>query len=474
MLAYVQRILDDENKDFAVYTMALLLRSRLEATKSRTVERSILQLQTLVDQVYTLASSRTKEDGSTARERLARFWFVDAPSVWQLERELGERWMSIGMVVSALEIFERLQLWEDAIECYRSMEKLKKAEELLRERLEITPKSPKLWCLLGDVKGDPVHWEHAWNLSEAAGRRYARAMRSLGSYWFKKQEFKKSMECYSKALSINPLYENSWFILGCAALQLEDYDTASMAFSRVVSLNHENAEAWANLASVHIRQSKRADAFFALRQALKEDYENWKIWQNYLYVATDLAEISEAIKATERLVDLRWQKEKADSVDLEVLRIITDQVIKKLTQQKDDSTTTFLVNKLSALFEFVVEKIASSPGIWTEYARFERARGNKRKAIDCYQKSYRTIAALGDAEGSEDGFKALAEATLDYVDALKELGPQKVGDEVAVKDWQYQARMTLRTVVGRTKKNWEGTETFDKLEKALEGVKSSS
>ena len=473
MLAYVNRILEDENRDFSIFTMALLLRSRMESAKSRTVERSILQLQTLVDQFYLLASSGTNDDGATARERMGRFWFVDMPPIWQLERELGERWLSIGMVVSALEIFERLQLWEDAIECYRSMEKMKKAEELLKERLEVTPNSPKLWCLLGDVKSEPQHWEHAWQLSEAAGRRYSRAMRSLGSYYFKKQEFKQSMECYSKALAINPLYENSWFILGCAALQIEDYDSASMAFSRVVSLNHENAEAWANLASVHIRQKKRADAYFALRQALKEDYENWKIWQNYLYVAADLGEMGEAIKATERLVDLKWQKEKANSVDVEVLNIISNAVIKQMDGTREDPN--FLTKKLAALFEFVTEKIASVPNIWTAYAKFERAKGlDPRKAIELYQKAYRTAAAAGDVENSDQDFEAIAAATLDLADALKTLGSEKLAgaDELVAKDWLYQARMTLRTVVGRARKNFEGTETFEKLSAALEGLKA--
>lgn len=474
MLAYVNRILDDDNKDFSVTTMGLLLRSRIESTKSRTVERSILQLQTLVDQIYPLASSGTKTDQATVHERLARFWFVDSPSLWQLERELGERWLTIGMIVSALEIFERLQLWEDTIECYRSMEKLKKAEELLRQRLDVTPNSPKLWCLMGDVTGDPIHWQHAWELSERANRRYSRAMRSLGSYWFKKGDYRQSMECYGKALAINPLYENSWFVLGCAALQVEDLDTASMAFSRVVSLNHENAEGWSNLASVYIRQRKRNDAFVALRQALKQEYENWKIWQNYLYIATDLGELGEAIKAMERLVELRWQRDKGDSVDLEVLNILTDQAVKMMAEGGQNAE--FMSRRMSALFDAIVEKIANVPAIWTAFAKFERARGDPRKAIEMYQKAYRTLVASGDADNSEGDFEALASATLDLVDAYRILGPQKVredGDELVAKDWLYQARMTLRTVVGRARKNWEHTETFAKLSETLEGLKST-
>ncbi|KAI9032211.1 hypothetical protein DFJ74DRAFT_326425 [Hyaloraphidium curvatum] len=474
MLAYVSRILDDPNRNFSIYTMALILRSRLESTKSRTVERSILQLQALVDQYYTLASSGTTAAPATAAERLALIWSVDMPPIWQLEREVGERWMGLGMAVSALEIFERLHLWEDAIECYQMLEKAKKAEELIRKRLEVSPNSPKLWCLLGDVTGDPRHWEHAWEISEAANRRFSRAMRSLGRYWFKRNEWRQSMDCYSKALAINPLFENSWFILGCAALQVEDFDTASMAFTRVVSLNHENAEAWTNLAAVHIRQRKAQDAYVALQQALKQDYENWKIWQNYLYVATDLNQLKEAVKALERIVELRWQKDGGESVDKEVLGILTDKVIQQLDGKTDDSA--FLAKRMAEAFESITDKVAGVAAVWTAFGKFRAAQDAPRQAIECYQKAYRTLAAGAAAESSEEGFSELANAVLDYANALRTLGPRTVTadgkEEPAVKDWAYQARMVLRTTLGRAKNNWEGTAMYDRLSEALAGLKT--
>jgi hypothetical protein len=72
----MQRVLDNPN-NWMVHTMGLLLRSRLEANKSRTVERSVLQLQALVDQMPT--------QDSTVSERMLHWSSILIPSKWDME-----------------------------------------------------------------------------------------------------------------------------------------------------------------------------------------------------------------------------------------------------------------------------------------------------------------------------------------------------------------------------------------------------
>jgi len=74
-------------------------------------------------------------------------------------------------------------MWEQVIGCYQAAEKNDKAEAIVREQLEHEPESPKFWCLLGQIKNDPEYYIKAWELS---GHHYARAMRSLGAYYYKK------------------------------------------------------------------------------------------------------------------------------------------------------------------------------------------------------------------------------------------------------------------------------------------------
>ncbi|KAJ3121262.1 hypothetical protein HK100_012450 [Physocladia obscura] len=77
MKPFVSRILENPN-NWMVHTMALLMRSRLEASKSRTAERSVLQLQALVDQM-------AAEHDSTPSERLNYIYSLGIPSKWELE-----------------------------------------------------------------------------------------------------------------------------------------------------------------------------------------------------------------------------------------------------------------------------------------------------------------------------------------------------------------------------------------------------
>ena len=57
----------------------------------------------------------------------------------------------MGASLSALEIYQRLHLWERVISCYQAAGRLSQAERIIRERMEVDGESVLLWCLLGDT-----------------------------------------------------------------------------------------------------------------------------------------------------------------------------------------------------------------------------------------------------------------------------------------------------------------------------------
>jgi tetratricopeptide (TPR) repeat protein len=272
MHPYVSRVIS-QPKNWSVHTMALLLRSRLESSRTRTVERSTLQLQALIDQM--------SSSDSTTCERLLYFHTILLPPKWELERELAQRYLSLGVVKSALEIFERLEMWEDVVKCYGALQMPEKGIAIVRDLLEgekgaagaITSRGEetsmpssltkdatrqaKLLCLLGDLEpaNAIAHYEKAWIVSnETSGR----AMRSLGGYYFAQAKYREAIECLRKALKINPLFEKTWFILGCACMRIEDWEEAKNAFGRCVAINEEDGESWNNLASMYLRMGETA------------------------------------------------------------------------------------------------------------------------------------------------------------------------------------------------------------------------
>lgn len=241
-MPYVTRSLEHSN-NWMVHTMGLLLKSRLEKESSRTAERSVLQLQTLVEQY--------NDELPDVTERMMFIYCLAFPPMFDLKRELGLRLMGIGAVRSALDWFERLEMWEEIIHCHMAMENEKRAQRVVEERLEVDPNSPMLLCLYGDITKDPAHYEKAW---EVSNNRFARAKRSLGSYYYNNQNFEKSIEHYTTALELSPLYPHSWFILGVSAMKIERWDTALTAFTHIVQQEPDDGETWCNIASIYMQQ----------------------------------------------------------------------------------------------------------------------------------------------------------------------------------------------------------------------------
>ncbi|KAE8216642.1 hypothetical protein CF327_g226 [Tilletia walkeri] len=274
--AFVSRVLPHP-QNWSVHTMALLLRSRLESTRTRTVERSVLQLQALIDQMPTSDSS--------AKERLKYFHALELPSRWEMQAELAKRYASIGVTRSALEIFERVELWEEVVQCLGSLGRQEEGIEVIRDLLagkkveadvDISrrrkgaaaidsvraermaySREAKLWCLLGDIEPlkSKEHYEQAW---ETSRRTSARAARSLGGYYFARQQYSECARWLKAALKTNPLYHRSWFILGCALMRTETWGDAAIAFARCTAIVDDDGESWNNLASCYLRMGEEA------------------------------------------------------------------------------------------------------------------------------------------------------------------------------------------------------------------------
>lgn len=270
MGAFVDRILTHP-LNWSVHTMALLLRSRLEANRTRTVERSALQLQALIDQMPTADSS--------LRERLRFFHALDLPARWEMQAELARRFVSLGVLRSALEIFERVELWEEVVQCLGLLGRQTEAIEVLRDLLEgrkleadvqlqqkrmantsnqvragrfARARAGKLWCLLGDLEPETCrdHYLRAWEVSQSSS---PRAARSLGGFYFASENFPAAIEWLRRAVRINAVFSRSWFMLGCAYMRQEQWLEAAASFRKCTALEEEDGESWNNLASCYLR-----------------------------------------------------------------------------------------------------------------------------------------------------------------------------------------------------------------------------
>jgi hypothetical protein len=118
LLAYIEYLIP-KTRVWCIHYKALMIRSLLEKEKTRKVDRSMTQMNELVDEVVKEMNQVNADANELKRVRCENFYSIQLTPFWMTEKYLAEILISLGAIKSALDIYLRIQLWDEIISCYQ-------------------------------------------------------------------------------------------------------------------------------------------------------------------------------------------------------------------------------------------------------------------------------------------------------------------------------------------------------------------
>lgn len=379
-LAYLRSITNSATV-WPLLFKALAMRSKVERKHMRRVDRSLMQIEELIKTVE--SSCDTDIDSA----RLRGFYSTLPLSKWQLQTLLGEVSMDLGLFKNALDIYLKTEFWEGVIKCYSALGQTVKAEEVIRQELA-KHETPYLYCLLGDAKDDIELYEKSWTLSQG---KFARAKKSIGTYYYVRKQYDKAIDNYEEALKANPSNVSILSLLAYSCLTTERYERAAECYRNITYQDDGNFLAWNNLSKAYIKLNQKERAWRTLREAIKCNYEESKIWENFMLVSIEIGALDDVIAAWHRILEI-----KSSHKDDPILCALTHALVRKPLAKCDDQYKKLLTDALQLVAK-LISTSDCSPRLWVCYFRLlvrENEVSEKTSKLDVDSRLSKIVRAL--------------------------------------------------------------------------------
>ncbi len=352
IIAYINKSLAKSN-DWLVHSKLLLQKSLAEDKKTKTIERSLLQIQSLCDQ--------HNDRSPTPYNRLRYIFAVDYPFIWNIKKHNAEMFMNYGAVITAFDIFDELSMYEECIQCLYVAGKTQRAVEFAENILK-KKEDPGIYCVLGEILNKEEYFFKALEISK---NKYTRAYRCLGKFFFTvKNNLEESIKYYEKAMEINPMFPNIWFTMGCIYLRMSNWQMAVRCFSKSVALDETSADAWANLGLAFAQIKKLKEAVKCLEEGFKRN-RSWKICENLMYISIDAKDLNKVIFAINNLFMLDQHERLKPAVYYNLISLFLSNY-----SSLPQTQINFFKNQIYNIFENFSIKDGATPEIWDLYALY--------------------------------------------------------------------------------------------------------
>ncbi|KAI1349458.1 hypothetical protein F5Y01DRAFT_289196 [Xylaria sp. FL0043] len=393
ILPYAERVIDDKSVNWQIYTQALLVRSRIELSRSRTVERGVLQMQAVADQVivdtqdpspaassqqYSVRDVPTIQvtsnhdatnhvnnnkptsflpapkpfESAAPEERLRYVNALASPPRWHLESELAYAWTSVGSLVSALEIFKHLRLWPEVALCLASAAASDesgdrgaggelKARAIVRWRL--FQRTPTVAASSGSPDEDDIDIDSI-KPSDFYGPERTPLPPNAPRLFCILGDMENDANHYTRAWEIsNRRFARAQKSLGELYLQNKEWDNARQAYQLAVGVNRLSTELWNRLGDIELRLGNFPDAAQAFQRAIatandKAGGEDARTWSN---LGTAFLSWYREVVAEARTRNQKTNADEAHDIDGMVSTKMAGEMGRSASQLLRDSLTAF-------------------------------------------------------------------------------------------------------------------------------------
>ena len=130
------------------------------------------------------------------------------------------------------------------------------------------------------------------------------ALNDLGLTFYHKQEFDKALECYDKALEIDPNMHQAISNKAFCLMLTNKLGEAYTLYKRVVELSPDFLQGWYHLGYISINKKNYVEALSYLDKAIELNDEYYLAWFAKYHALMQLKRTDEADRCLKKAVDL--------------------------------------------------------------------------------------------------------------------------------------------------------------------------
>ncbi|NEQ65096.1 MAG: tetratricopeptide repeat protein [Symploca sp. SIO2D2] len=147
---------------------------------------------------------------------------------------------------------------------------------------------------------------------------------SLGNLLISAESYEDSLDCYQKAIDLNPQSVDAWVNRAYALINLERYEEALESSQTAIDLEPQSVNGWANRAEALDSLERYKEALESFQQAIDLEPQSVNGWANRGHTLRNLQQYEEALSACEQALKIDPQEPESLSCQALILSFLND------------------------------------------------------------------------------------------------------------------------------------------------------